>query len=154
MSTRSDRLEHRERRTRTNYTPHVRERQPSRPKVVHLTLATDTSPHDLIAAVPSKHLQIISVHILQESSDGDHLVELYFGNASSITSGTSPPSPGDEALEILSVPDSGQVTKTFDRNDPANIGNRGEELSYRFRSAPATTMLAIVRYRERDRRTD
>ena len=81
--------------------------------------------------------------MLQETSDGRHLWELFFGDAGNII--TAP----NRAIDILAVPDSGSAaTRTFLRREGPR-GKRDEVLSGRWRgTAPNSVHKIVIEYIE------
>ena len=89
---------------------------------------------------PSKgyRVRFIRVKVLQASSDGRHLWEVFFGTAGNII--TQP----NRSSDVLVVPDLGSAaTRTFARNQGPR-GKRDEVLSGRWRGVAPTSAHKIV----------
>ena len=98
------------------------------------TIATPTN---------GKRLRVVRVRAIQESIDGRHLYELYFGTGANITTNPS------KAVGILDIPDLGEdETRTFLRTEGPR-GERNEVLSGRWAgTAPTTVHKIMVEYEE------
>ena len=108
-----------------------------------LASTTDVGRQTILSPSPGRRIRFIRAKILQESSEGRHLWELFFGDAGNMI--TAP----NRAIDILAVPDlSSAATRTF----PKSRGPRGktnEVLSGRWRgTAPATSHKIIIEYTE------
>ncbi len=105
--------------------------------------STDIDRQTILSPSPGKRLRFIRVKVLQESSDGRHLWELFFGDAGNMI--TAP----NRSIDVLAVPDSGSAaTRTF-LKDQGPKGKRGEVLSGRWRgTAPTTIHKIVVEYTE------
>jgi len=90
-----------------------------------------------------KRIRIIRVRAIQESTDGRHLWECYFGTGANIT--TNP----KKAVDILDIPDLGEdETRTY-LKDEGPRGLRDEVLSGRWTgTAPTTVHKIMVEYEE------
>ena len=75
--------------------------------------------------------RLVQVKVLQDASDGRHLLELYFGKADNVI---TEPSKG---IDILAVPDEGSASTRVFLKDQGPRGLRDEVLSARWRGAPA-----------------
>ena len=130
------------RRVRRVYLAAVR-RRPSRLKIRVLDASTSTSRQELLAPEPGHRIRFIRAKVLQDTSDGRHLWELFFGEAGNII--TAP----NRAIDILAVPDQGSdATRTFLR-DEGPRGKQDEVLSGRWRgTAPASVHKIVVEYSE------
>ncbi len=92
----------------------------------------------ILAPAPGRRLRFIRAKLLQQSSDGRHLWELFFGQAGNII--TAP----NRAIDILAVPDQGvAVTRAF-LKDEGPRGQRDEVLSGRWRGFPPSTVHKII----------
>ncbi len=105
--------------------------------------STDIDRQTILSPSPGKKLRFIRAKVLQESSDGRHLWELFFGDAGNMI--TAP----NRAIDVLAVPDSGSTaTRTFLR-DQGPKGKRDEVLSGRWRgTAPTSVHKLIIEYTE------
>jgi len=105
--------------------------------------STDIDRQTILSPSPGKKLRFIRAKVLQESSDGRHLWELFFGAAGNMI--TAP----NRAIDVLAVPDSGSTaTRTFLR-DQGPKGKRDEVLSGRWRgTAPTSVHKLIIEYTE------
>jgi len=105
--------------------------------------STDIDRQTILSPSPGKRLRFIRAKVLQESSDGRHLWELFFGDAGNMI--TAP----NRAIDVLAVPDSGSsATRTFLR-DQGPKGKRDEVLSGRWRgTAPTSVHKIIIEYTE------
>ncbi len=103
----------------------------------------DIDRQTILSPSPGKRLRFIRVKLLQESSDGRHLWELFLGDAGNLI--TAP----NRAIDVLAVPDSGSTaTRTF-LKDQGPKGKRDEVLSGRWRgTAPTTVHKIMIEYSE------
>ena len=96
-------------------------------------------------ATPSKgrRIRLLRARVIQEQADGRHLWELYFGTGGNIT--VNP----EKAVDILDVPNEGEVaTRTFHKSQGPR-GLRDEVLSGRWLgTAPTTVHKIVVEYIE------
>ena len=96
-------------------------------------------------ATPSKgrRIRLLRARVIQEQADGRHLWELYFGTGSDIT--VNP----EKAVDILDVPNEGEVaTRTFLKSQGPR-GLRDEVLSGRWLgTAPTTVHKIVIEYTE------
>jgi len=133
---------HIRRKVRRAYRALLRRRQYHlRIKVVDAS--TDIDRQTILSPSPGRRIRFVRAKVLQDSSDGRHLWELFFGGAGNII--TAP----NRAIDILAVPDVGSAaTRTF-RKDQGPLGTRGEVLSGRWRgTAPTTVHKIVVEYTE------
>ena len=130
------------RRVRRIYLAAVR-RRPNQLKIKVLDASTNNSRQELLAPAPGHRIRFIRAKVLQDTSDGRHLWELFFGDAGNII--TAP----NRGIDILAVPDLGSdVTRTFLREEGPR-GKRDEVLSGRWRgTAPTTVHKIVVEYSE------
>ena len=130
------------RRVRRIYLAAVR-RRPSQLKIKVINASTNNSRQELLVPSPGHRIRFIRTKVLQESSDGRHLWELFFGDAGNII--TAP----NRAIDVLAVPDLGNdATRTFLREEGPR-GKRDEVLSGRWRgTAPTTVHKIVVEYSE------
>ena len=105
--------------------------------------STDTDRQTILSPSPGNRLRFIRVKVLQQSSDGRHLWDLFFGDAGNMI--TAP----NREINVLAVPDSGSAaTRTFLR-DQGPKGKRNEVLSGRWRgTAPTSVHKIIIEYTE------
>ena len=105
--------------------------------------STNIDRQTILSPSPGRKLRFVRVKVLQESSDGRHLWELFFGDAGNMI--TAP----NRAIDVLAVPDSGSAaTRTFLR-DQGPEGKRDEVLSGRWRgTAPTSVHKIIIEYTE------
>lgn len=117
--------------------------RPYQLRIVVLDASTSTDRQTILSPSPGFRLRFIRTKVLQESSDGRHLWELFFGDAGNMI--TAP----NRSIDVLAVPDSGSAaTRTFVRNQGPK-GNRDEVLSGRWRgTAPTTAHKILVEYVE------
>ena len=90
-----------------------------------------------------KRIRVLRVRAIQESADGSHLYEVYFGSGADITANA------DKAVDILDIPNLGEAaTRTFLKNEGPR-GLRDEVLSGRWRgTAPVNAHKIIIEYTE------
>ena len=101
---------------------------------------SNTSNTREAVATPNKgkRIRVLRVRAIQESADGRHLYELYFGNGADIT--TDPA----KVVDILDIPNLGEAaTRTFLREEGPR-GLRDERLSGRWAGTPPTTVHKIM----------
>ncbi len=105
--------------------------------------STDIDRQTILSPAQGKRLRFMRAKVLQQSSDGRHLWELFFGDAGNMI--TAP----NRAIDVLAVPDSGSAaTRTFLR-DQGPTGKRDEVLSGRWRgTAPTSVHKIIIEYTE------
>ena len=130
------------RKVRRAYRPRVRRRSYDL-RVKVMDASTDIDRQTILSPSPGRRIRFIRGKALQEFSDGRHLWELFFGDASNII--TAP----NRSIDVLAVPEPGSAaTRTF----PKAQGPRGrtnEVLSGRWRgTAPTTIHRIIVEYTE------
>ena len=105
--------------------------------------STDTSRQTLLAPSKGFRVRFIRVKVLQDSSDGRHLWELFFGDAPNMITASN------RSIDVLAVPDAGSAaTRTFSRNQ-GPLGRKDEVLSGRWRGvAPTSPHKIIIEYAE------
>jgi hypothetical protein len=103
--------------------------------------STGIDRQTILSPSPGRRIRFVRVKVLQASSDGRHLWELFFGDAGNMI--TAP----NRAIDVLGVPDLGSAaTRTFPR-DQGPRGRTNEVLSGRWRgTAPATVHKIIIEY--------
>lgn len=104
---------------------------------------TSNTRDTLVTPNKGKRIRILRVRGIQETADGRHLYEVYFGEGSDIT--TDPA----KAVDTLDIPDlSAAETRTFLREEGPR-GLRDEVLSGRWNgTAPASVHKIMVEYTE------
>ena len=104
---------------------------------------TSNTKEAIATPTNGKRLRVVRVRAIQESADGRHLYELYFGTGTNIT--TNP----EKAVGILDIADlSEDETRTFLRGEGPR-GLRNEVLSGRWAgTAPTTVHKIMVEYEE------
>ena len=97
----------------------------------------------LLTPNKGKRLRILRVRVIQESTDGRRLYEVYFGTGETISADPA------KAVDTLDVPDQGEdSTRAFPR-DEGPRGQRDEPLSGRWNGvAPTTVHKIMVEYTE------
>ena len=103
---------------------------------------TSTVRNTVLSPTTGKRIRIIRIRAIQEGSDGRHLLELYFGTGTDIT---TDPSKAIDTLDILDLND--DETRTYDRGEGPR-GLRNEVLSGRWKTAAATGHKIMVEYDE------
>ena len=103
---------------------------------------TSTVRNTVLTPTSGKRIRIIRIRGIQESADGRHLYELYFGTGANIASN---PAKAIDTLDILDLND--DETRTYDR-DEGPRGLRNEVLSGRWKTAPTTVHKIMVEYDE------
>ena len=118
-------------------------RRPYRLRIRIVDGSTNTSRQTLLSPSKGFRIRFIRVKVLQDSSDGRHLWELFFGDAGNMI--TAP----NRSIDVLAVPDSGSAaTRTFSRNQGPR-GKQDEVLSGRWRGvAPTSPHKIIIEYTE------
>ena len=118
-------------------------RRPYQLKIKVLDASIDIDRQTILSPSPGHRIRFIRAKVLQESSDGRHLWELFFGDAGNMI--TAP----NRAIDVLAVPDVGTAaTRTF-RKDQGPRGKRDEVLSGRWRgTAPSSVHKIVVEYTE------
>ncbi len=130
------------RRSRPRYRTKVRRRH-FRILVRFVDSGTDTGQQTILTPRPGRRIRFIRTKILQDTSEGRFLWELYFGDAPNMITGPN------KGIDILAVPDSGATaTRVFGvRQGPR--GQRNEVLSGRWRGfAPSNPHKIIIEYSE------
>ncbi len=130
------------RRVRRVYLATVR-RRPNQLRITVLDASTNNSRQELLVPSAGRKIRFIRAKVLQESSDGRHLWELFFGDAGNMI--TAP----NRAIDVLAVPDLGSdATRTFLWEEGPR-GKRDEVLSGRWRgTAPTSAHKIVVEYSE------
>ena len=96
-------------------------------------------------ATPNKgrRIRLLRVRAIQETADGRHLYELYFGTGADIT--TNPA----KAVSVLEIPDLSEASTRKFRPNQGPRGLRDEVLSGRWSgTAPTTVHKIMVEYTE------
>ncbi len=115
---------------------------PRRRDYVVLLNAHDSNTSNTREAIATpnkgKRIRVIRVRAIQESGDGRHLYEVYFGTGAGITTNA------DKAVDILDIPNLGEAaTRTFLKEEGPR-GLRDEVLSGRWAGTPPTTVHKIM----------
>ena len=117
-----------------------------RPFILHtteLSSSTSTTRQTLLTPAKGFRVRVARVKIVQDTADGIHLIELFFGTANSLIADQS------KAIDILRVPDLGSTTTHPYPPAQGPRGLRDEALSARWRSpAPANAHTIIIEYTE------
>ena len=130
----------------------MRSRRPYRTKVRRrayelrirvVDASTDIDRQTILSPAMGKRLRCIRVKVLQDSSDGRHLWELFFGSAGNII--TAP----NRSIDVLAVPDSGSAATRIYLRDQGPRAKRDEVLSGRWRgTAPTNAHKILIEYTE------
>jgi len=112
-------------------------------KVQHVDSNTSFDRQTILTPTKGFRTRLVRVKVQQDSSDGRHLWELYFGTAGNIITDQN------KGIDILAVPDQGSdITRTFLKNEGPR-GLRDEVLSGRWRgTAPVNAHKIIIEYTE------
>ncbi len=105
-------------------------RRPYVIKVREVESGATTDRQTLLTPAKGYRARLVQVKVLQDASDGRHLLELYFGEADNII---TEPSKG---IDILAVPDEGSASTRVFLKDQGPRGLRDEVLSARWRGRP------------------
>ncbi len=103
---------------------------------------TSTVRNTILTPTSGKRIRIIRIRGIQESADGRHLFELYFGAGTDIT---TDPAKAVDTLDILDLDD--DETRTYDRGEGPR-GLRNEVLSGRWKTATTTVHKIMIEYDE------
>lgn len=105
--------------------------------------STDIDRQTILSPSSGKKLRLIRAKLLQQSSDGRHLWELFLGDAGNMI--TAP----NRAIDVLAVPDSGSAATRVFLKDQGPMGKRDEVLSGRWRgTAPTSVHKIVIEYTE------
>lgn len=119
-----------------------------RTHAVRFTIGTDlglnTNRGTLLTPTTGKALEILRVKAIQETADGLHLIELYFGTGTNIDISPS------KGIDILRVADLSEDTSQTYLRGTGPTGLKNEVLSARHRSTPATVHKLLIWYTELD----
>ncbi len=99
---------------------------------------TSNTREAIVTPAKGKRIRVLRVTAIQESSDGRHLYEVYFGLGADITTNA------DKAVEVLDIPGLGQDSTRTYLKDEGPRGERDEVLSGRWRGTPPTTVHKIM----------
>ena len=118
-------------------------RRPYHLRIRVIDSSTDIDRQELLAPSPGRRVRFVRAKVLQETSDGRHLWELFFGDAGNII--TAP----NRAIDVLAIPDVGSAaTRAFLRREGPR-GKRNEVLSGRWRgTAPTFVHKIVIEYTE------
>ena len=120
-----------------------RRRRPYLLKTREEQSSTDTNRQTVLSPTNGYHLRIVRVKVKQDTADGRHLWELYFGTAGNIITDQK------KGIDILAVPDKGSASTRTYLNREGPLGNRDEVLSGRWRgTAPASAHTILIEYTE------
>ena len=103
---------------------------------------TSTARDTILTPAAGKRIRVIRIRGIQESADGRHLYELYFGTGANIASN---PAKAIDTLDILDLSD--DETRTYERGEGPR-GLRNEVLSGRWKTAAASVHKIMVEYEE------
>ncbi len=130
------------RRYRPRYRTKVKER-PFRLLVRVVDSSTNISRQTILTPRPGRRIRFIRTKVLQDTAEGRHLWELYFGDAPNMITGPN------KGIDILAVPDSGAGATRVFRRSQGPRGKRNEVLSGRWRGfAPSNPHKIIIEYSE------
>ncbi len=105
--------------------------------------STNTAQQTISTPRPGRWIRFIRNKLLQDSSEGRFLWELYFGDAPNMI--TDP----NKGVDILAVPGSGATATRVFRRGQGPRGQRNEVLSGRWRGfAPSNPHNIIIEYIE------
>jgi hypothetical protein len=105
--------------------------------------STNTAQQTILTPRPGRWIRFIRNKLLQDSSEGRFLWELYFGDAPNMI--TDP----NKGVDILAVPGSGATATRVFRRGQGPRGQRNEVLSGRWRGfAPSSPHNIIIEYIE------
>ncbi len=118
-------------------------RRPYVLKVEHVDSNTSTGRQTILTPAKGYRARLVRVKVQQDTSDGRHLWELYFGTAGNIITDQK------KGIDILAIPDQGSdTTRTFLKHEGPR-GLRDEVLSGRWRgTAPVNAHKIIIEYTE------
>ena len=118
-------------------------RRPYRLLTAEVDSNTTTDRQTLLTPRKGYRTRLVRVKVHQDTADGRHLWELYFGTAGNIITDQT------QGIDILAVKNLGSATtRTYLRNEGPR-GLRGEVLSGRWRgTAPAAAHRIIIEYQE------
>ena len=122
--------------------PTVR-RRPYVLKVREISSSTTTARQTILTPGKGYRIRLVRVRVLQDTPDGRHLWELYFGEGGSLISDLK------KGIDILTIPNNGsESTRTYLRGEGPR-GLRDEVLSGRWRgTSPANAHRIIIEYSE------
>jgi hypothetical protein len=105
--------------------------------------STNIRQQTILTPRPGRRIRVIRTKVLQDTSDGHHLWELYFGDAPNMITGVH------KGIDILTIPDSGSGTTRVYHRRQGPRGLRNEVLSGRWRGfAPDNPHKIIIEYSE------
>ena len=104
---------------------------------------TSNTREAIVTPAKGKRIRVLRVRAIQESTDGRHLYEVYFGTGADITTNAA------KAVDILDIPDLGEATTRTFLKDEGPRGLRDEVLSGRWAgTAPTGVHKIIIEYTE------
>ena len=118
-------------------------RRPYVIKVREIESNTTSDRQTLLTPAKGYRARLVQVKVLQDASDGRHVLELYFGTAPNIVTDPS------KGVDILTVPDEGSASTRVFLKDQGPRGLRDEVLSARWRGRrPQYPHKILVQYTE------
>lgn len=104
---------------------------------------TSNTREAIATPAKGKRIRVVRVRAVQESTDGRHLYEVYFGTGANITTNPS------KAVAVLDIPDLDEDSTRAFLRDEGPRGLRDEVLSGRWQgTAPTTVHKIMVEYEE------
>ena len=118
-------------------------RRPYVLQLKHVEANTSIDRQTILTPTKGYRTRLVRLKVQQETSDGRHLWELYFGTAGNIITDQK------KGIDILAVPNGGSAsTRTFLKNEGPR-GLRDEVLSGRWRgTAPTAVHKIVIEYTE------
>lgn len=105
--------------------------------------STDTDKQTILTPRPGHKIRFIRTKLLQDTSEGRFLWEVYFGDAPNMITGPN------KGIDVLAVPDSGATATRVFRKSQGPRGKQNEVLSGRWRGfAPSNPHKIIIEYSE------
>ena len=118
-------------------------RRPYLLKVREIESNTTNDRQTLLTPSKGYRARLVQVKVLQDVSDGRHVLEIYFGTARNIVTDPS------KGIDILTVPDEGSASTRVFLKDQGPRGLRDEVLSARWRGRrPQYPHKILVEYTE------
>ena len=118
-------------------------RRPYQLKTSEVDSNTSLDRQTILTPRKGYRIRLVRVRVTQDTADGRHLWELYFGTAGNIITDPS------KGIDILAVPNlKSATTRTYLKNEGPR-GLRNEVLSGRWRgTAPVSAHRIIIEYQE------
>ena len=108
----------------------------------HLVALNPRLTTTLLTPTTGKRTRLIQINVIQETSDGSHLMELFYGTGPTIN--TTPA----KAIDILRIPDAGEkATRSWTRGAGPR-GAKNEVLTAHFQRATSGNHQAVIEYTE------